>query len=116
MKHDPINAHFCQRARERAGVDDPEALFLALCRALREGRHDVVEHCFDLASHQDPDGNPLRSIWRFRVASGAVFYAVVAILTMRPITLITHDQVKFYRAVRRNRRAKGRKGPWVGKA
>jgi len=66
----PTNAHFCQRARERAGVEDPEALFLALCRAIEEQRHDVIEHCFDVPGPEAPDGRPIRAIWRLRAPQG----------------------------------------------
>lgn len=112
----PTNAHFCQRARERAGVEDPEALFLALCRAIEEQRHDVIEHCFDVPGPEAPDGRPIRAIWRFRVASGEVFYAVVSRLMMRPITILTHEQVRFYREKKRLQKPKGHKGRRVCKS
>lgn len=110
----PRNQHFCQRARERAGIENPHQLWLDLCKALREGREDFVEKVFDIPGQEDRNGIPMRSIWRFVAPSGEIFYAVVSNAFLIPVTILTHAQVAFYREVRRRSRPKGRKGsrPW----
>lgn len=108
MTEVPANLHFCQRAAERGITCDPAVLYDDLCRALAQGGHGVIEHCFELSSATDPEGKPLRSLWRFRGDDG-VFYAVVSNVTLRPVTVLTHDQMKYYREARRRQRAKGRK-------
>lgn len=105
----PINTHFCERARERAGVENPEALFLNLCRALRDERHDVIEHVFDINDAGNSDRRFVRSIYRFRIDTGGIFYAVVTRPMMRPITFLTREQMLFYREKRRWHKPKGRK-------
>lgn len=77
--------HFAARARQRANVTDPNALYQDLRIALADPDrwHEYIEPVRRL--------NADTTAYRFRIATG-IFYAVVK--NKNPVTIYTQDQMR----------------------
>lgn len=80
-----IEPHFASRARQRANVADPNALYQDLLIALADPDrwHEYIEPVRRL--------NADTTAYRFRIATG-IFYAVVK--NKKPVTIYTQDQMR----------------------
>ena len=88
--------HFSTRARERAGVSDPDTLFHDLLIALshHEKWSDYIEHVKDIG-----DGKA----YRVRTHEG-IFYVIAK--SARPVTVYTQEQMARKKWAVKARRAK----------
>lgn len=75
--------HFSARAKERAGVTDPDALFKDLLIALSDPEKwsDYIEHVKDIGDAK---------AYRIRTAEG-IFYIIAK--SARPVTVYTQQQM-----------------------
>ena len=96
MMDRPPHEHWRVRVAERCPEGtDPDALFALAQEAIAEGGSDRVERMMPSSMTRQ------RTVWRVILDDGTIRYVVACNHTHRPVTVLTHDQVRILKAQRK---------------